>query len=91
MSKMYHPSTPLASRVREGHFGEAILPPAGVQPGPVYVYDAAIRLWHWVTFLAIIVLCVTGYFIASPPPSWAARRMSTTCSAGSASRTLQRG
>lgn len=69
MSKMYHPSTPLASRVREGHFGEAILPPAGVQPGPVYVYDAAIRLWHWVTFLAIIVLCVTGYFIASPPPS----------------------
>ncbi len=50
MSKMYHPSTPLPNRVREGHFGEAILPPAGVQPGPVYVYDAAIRIWHWVTF-----------------------------------------
>jgi len=69
MSKMYHPSTPLPNRVREGHFGEAILPPAGVQPGPVYVYDAAIRIWHWVTMLAIIVLCVTGYFIGSPPPS----------------------
>ena len=69
MSKMYHPLTPVASRVREGHFGEAILPPAGVQPGPIYVYDAAIRIWHWVTMLAIIVLCVTGYFIASPLPS----------------------
>ena len=69
MSKMYHPLTPVSSRVREGHFGEAILPPAGVQPGPIYVYDAAIRIWHWVTMLAIIVLGVTGYFIGSPPPS----------------------
>lgn len=69
MSKMYHPATPLPNRVREGHFGEAILPAAGVQPGPVYVYDAAIRLWHWVTALAIVVLCVTGYFIGAPLPS----------------------
>jgi Ni/Fe-hydrogenase 1 B-type cytochrome subunit len=69
MSNMYHPSTPVSSRVREGHFGEAILPPAGVQPGPVYVYDAAIRLWHWVTALSIVVLAVTGYFIGSPPPT----------------------
>lgn len=69
MSKMYHRLTPLGSRVREGQFGEAILPPVGVQPGPIYVYDAAIRLWHWVTMLAIIVLSVTGYFIASPLPS----------------------
>jgi Ni/Fe-hydrogenase 1 B-type cytochrome subunit len=69
MSKMYHRLTPVSSRVQEGHFGEAILPPIGVQPGPVYVYDAAIRLWHWVTMLAIIVLGVTGYFIGSPPPS----------------------
>lgn len=69
MSKMYHPSTPLPNRVREGHFGEAILPAAGVQPGPVYVYDAAIRVWHWVTALAIVVLCVTGYFIGAPLPS----------------------
>jgi Ni/Fe-hydrogenase 1 B-type cytochrome subunit len=69
MSNMYHPSTPAANRVREGHFGEAIMPPAGVSPGPVYVYDAAIRIWHWVTVLCIIVLAVTGYFIASPLPS----------------------
>jgi Ni/Fe-hydrogenase 1 B-type cytochrome subunit len=69
MSNMYHPSTPVANRVREGHYGEAVLPPAGVQPGPVYVYDAAVRIWHWVTALCILVLGVTGYFIASPPPS----------------------
>jgi Ni/Fe-hydrogenase 1 B-type cytochrome subunit len=69
MKKMYLRTTPVANRVREGHFGEAVLPPQGTVPGPVYVYDAAIRLWHWVTALSIVVLCVTGYFIGSPPPS----------------------
>jgi Ni/Fe-hydrogenase 1 B-type cytochrome subunit len=69
MSNMYHPSTPVANRVREGHFGEAILPPAGVSPGPVYVYTAGIRIWHWVTALCIVALAVTGYFIGSPPPT----------------------
>lgn len=69
MSKYYLPSTPVANRVREGHFGEAILPAVGIQPGPIYVYDAAIRIWHWVTALAIVVLCITGYFIGSPPPT----------------------
>ena len=69
MSEKYLPSTPLEARVRAGHFGEAIMPPAGVQPGPVYVYHAGIRIWHWVTMLAIIALAVTGYFIGSPLPS----------------------
>lgn len=35
----------------------------------VYVYEAPVRIWHWVNALAIIVLCVTGYLIGSPPPS----------------------
>ena len=35
----------------------------------VYVYEAPVRLWHWVNALAIVVLATTGYFIASPPPS----------------------
>ncbi len=35
----------------------------------VYVYEAPMRIWHWVNALAIVVLCVTGYFIGSPPPS----------------------
>lgn len=35
----------------------------------VYVYEAPVRIWHWVNALAIFVLCITGYFIGSPPPS----------------------
>ncbi|MGA0540975.1 Ni/Fe-hydrogenase, b-type cytochrome subunit [Neotabrizicola sp. VNH66] len=35
----------------------------------VYVYEAPVRIWHWINALAIITLCVTGYFIGSPPPS----------------------
>ena len=27
----------------------------------VYVYEAPIRLWHWINALAILVLAVTGY------------------------------
>ena len=35
----------------------------------VYVYEAPVRLWHWVNVLAIVVLCVTGYFIGVPLPT----------------------
>jgi Ni/Fe-hydrogenase 1 B-type cytochrome subunit len=35
----------------------------------VYVYEAPVRLWHWVNALAIVVLAVTGYLIGSPLPS----------------------
>jgi Ni/Fe-hydrogenase 1 B-type cytochrome subunit len=35
----------------------------------VYVYEAPLRLWHWVNALCIVVLCVTGYLIGKPPPS----------------------
>lgn len=35
----------------------------------VYVYEAPLRLWHWINALAIVVLGVTGYFIGSPPPT----------------------
>jgi Ni/Fe-hydrogenase 1 B-type cytochrome subunit len=35
----------------------------------VYVYEAPVRLWHWVNALAITVLAVTGYLIGSPLPS----------------------
>ncbi len=33
----------------------------------VYVYEWPVRAWHWMNALAILVLCVTGYFIGSPP------------------------
>ncbi|MDO9227078.1 MAG: Ni/Fe-hydrogenase, b-type cytochrome subunit [Pseudomonadota bacterium] len=35
----------------------------------VYVYEAPVRLWHWVNALAISVLALSGWFIASPLPS----------------------
>jgi Ni/Fe-hydrogenase 1 B-type cytochrome subunit len=35
----------------------------------VYVYEAPVRLWHWLNAAAILVLIVTGYFIGAPLPS----------------------
>jgi Ni/Fe-hydrogenase 1 B-type cytochrome subunit len=35
----------------------------------VYVYEAPVRIWHWVNALAILTLALTGYFIGSPLPS----------------------
>lgn len=35
----------------------------------VYVYEAPVRIWHWINALAIMVLAVTGYFIGSPLPT----------------------
>jgi len=36
---------------------------------PVYVFEAPVRVWHWVHALSILVLAVTGYLIANPLPS----------------------
>jgi Ni/Fe-hydrogenase 1 B-type cytochrome subunit len=35
----------------------------------VYVYEAPVRIWHWINAAAIVVLCVTGYFIGKPLPT----------------------
>lgn len=35
----------------------------------VYVYQAPVRIWHWINALSILVLALTGYLIGSPPPS----------------------
>lgn len=35
----------------------------------VYVYEAPVRIWHWINAAAILTLCLTGYFIGAPPPS----------------------
>ena len=35
----------------------------------VYVYEAPVRLWHWVNAAAITVLATTGYFIGRPLPT----------------------
>lgn len=36
---------------------------------PVYVYEAPVRIWHWLTVLCVVVLGVTGYLIGAPLPS----------------------
>lgn len=41
---------------------------AHYQPA-VYVYEAPVRLWHWINASAILVLALTGYFIGSPLPT----------------------
>lgn len=35
----------------------------------IYVYEAPVRLWHWVNALCIVVLGITGYLIANPLPT----------------------
>jgi Ni/Fe-hydrogenase 1 B-type cytochrome subunit len=35
----------------------------------VYVYEAPVRVWHWINALAIMVLAVSGYLIGSPLPT----------------------
>jgi len=35
----------------------------------IRVYEAPVRIWHWVNAFAILVLAVTGYFIGSPLPT----------------------
>ncbi|WP_417781877.1 Ni/Fe-hydrogenase, b-type cytochrome subunit [Terasakiella pusilla] len=34
-----------------------------------YIYEAPVRLWHWVNAFAIVALCITGYLIGKPFPS----------------------
>jgi Ni/Fe-hydrogenase 1 B-type cytochrome subunit len=36
---------------------------------PAYVWEAPVRLWHWIMVLCMVVLWGTGYFIGSPLPS----------------------
>ncbi|MFO1324421.1 MAG: Ni/Fe-hydrogenase, b-type cytochrome subunit [Burkholderiales bacterium] len=36
---------------------------------PLYVYEAPVRIWHWVMMVCMIFLAGTGYLIGSPPPA----------------------
>jgi Ni/Fe-hydrogenase 1 B-type cytochrome subunit len=41
----------------------------GIEPAAgttVFVYEAPVRLWHWINALSIVTLGTTGYLIASP-------------------------
>lgn len=41
----------------------------GARQSSIYVYEAPVRLWHWINAIAMTVLALTGWFIASPLPS----------------------
>src|SRR5512147_2730997 len=47
----------------------AVTKPAGPVPHAVYVWEAPVRLWHWVMVLAMFVLIGTGFLIGVPPPA----------------------
>jgi Ni/Fe-hydrogenase 1 B-type cytochrome subunit len=40
-----------------------------VERHTVYVYEAPVRVWHWVNALCVVTLFATGYLIARPLPS----------------------
>ncbi len=40
-----------------------------IKSGTVHVYGAGVRAWHWTNALCIVILALTGFFIASPMPS----------------------
>ncbi|HBZ44101.1 MAG TPA: Ni/Fe-hydrogenase, b-type cytochrome subunit [Maritimibacter sp.] len=61
-------ATPLRSAQLTGDATEADIESIRKRTS-VYVYEAPVRLWHWINALAIMVLIVTGYLIGSPPPS----------------------
>lgn len=39
------------------------------RPHAVYVWEAPVRLWHWVMMLAMFMLIGTGFLIGVPPPA----------------------
>lgn len=43
--------------------------PAASTLEAVYVYEAPLRLWHWINAICITVLAVTGFAISHPLPS----------------------
>lgn len=48
--------------------GDAAIPD-GRRITSVYVYEAPVRIWHWVNAAAILVLIATGFLIGAPPPT----------------------
>ncbi|CCG06900.1 Ni/Fe-hydrogenase, b-type cytochrome subunit [Pararhodospirillum photometricum] len=35
----------------------------------VYIYEAPVRLWHWVNAACVVILALTGYVMGNPPIS----------------------
>lgn len=60
-------TTPQALSDATGTDESAVAQAASIKS--VYVYQAPVRVWHWVNALSLVVLATTGYFIGSPLPT----------------------
>ncbi|MDR0457500.1 MAG: Ni/Fe-hydrogenase, b-type cytochrome subunit [Burkholderiaceae bacterium] len=58
-----------AVRKTYSYDSDAALQVQGKRVLSVYVYQEPVRLWHWLSALAIMVLGVTGYLIGKPLPT----------------------
>lgn len=38
-------------------------------PTSLYIFEAPVRIWHWITASSVMLLCLTGYLIAEPLPT----------------------
>jgi Ni/Fe-hydrogenase 1 B-type cytochrome subunit len=57
------------SSVRTGPAAQAATAASSATPHAIYVWEAPVRIWHWVMMLAMLVLIGTGFLIGVPPPS----------------------
>ena len=55
-----------ASKSASAPISEAIAADAAEPRVSVYVWDLPVRITHWVNVLSILVLSITGYYIANP-------------------------
>ena len=62
--------TAVGTPTGQGHGAMQVDPVSGAVLGgrleQVYVYEAPVRIWHWVMMIAIFILIPTGYLIGSP-------------------------
>src|ERR1035438_7420257 len=54
------------AELRKYGWGEAHRPEPAFPTVRVYVWELPVRVSHWIIFLSVIVLSVTGYFIHNP-------------------------
>src|SRR5262245_19286153 len=59
--------TRTATSARASELSEAAaVPDEGQRLATVYVWDLAVRLTHWINVFSILVLSITGFYIATP-------------------------
>jgi Ni/Fe-hydrogenase 1 B-type cytochrome subunit len=58
-----------SSSVRTSPAVQAAGATSGAAHHAIYVWEAPVRIWHWVMMLAMLVLIATGFLIGVPPPS----------------------